>query len=189
MSADPVVEELGTLVPGLRQLEEPALTRLYELTADMLVSIAVGMLHDVHAAEDVVQDVFVRFVHHVGALDKDTGYAVRAWLVTATRNRCLDILRSGAHRREDATEELPDTPTPAPTLPDPELLEALDTLTDDQREALLLRHVAGMSGAEIGDVMGRNRAAVYALVRRAERSLRTALDDPVRSDPARSSPT
>lgn len=189
---DDALEELHTLVGDLRARDPAALARCYELTADMLASIAVGILRDRHAAEDVVQDVFVRFVGAVGDLRGDDGYAVRGWLVRATRNRCIDRLRSAAHQREDQVEELPETADAGSADPladelDPDMLTALGALTEDQRTALVLRYVSDLSGNEIGEILDRNRAAVYQLLRRAERSLRTELTR-VRSAPARPSP-
>jgi DNA-directed RNA polymerase specialized sigma24 family protein len=49
-------------------------------------------------------------------------------------------------------------------------------LTPNQRTILVLRHVVGMDGNEIADVVGGNRVAVYAAARRAERRLRALLE-------------
>jgi len=49
-------------------------------------------------------------------------------------------------------------------------------LTSGQRAALILKHVVGMDGNEIADVVGGNRIAVYATIRRAEQRLRSLLD-------------
>lgn len=42
---------------------------------------------------------------------------------------------------------------------------------------VIMRHVVGMSGAEVASVVGLNRAAVYAAVRRAERRLRESVQE------------
>ena len=52
------------------------------------------------------------------------------------------------------------------------LASALDRLPEDQREALLLKHMQGLSVAEIGERLGRSRAAVASLLRRGLRELR-----------------
>jgi RNA polymerase sigma-70 factor (ECF subfamily) len=56
-----------------------------------------------------------------------------------------------------------------------ELAAALTSLPDDQREALLLRHCHGCSVTEIGQRLGRSRAAVASLLRRGLKHLRQAL--------------
>ncbi len=143
------------------------------------------MLGNHQRAEDVVQDAFVKLAQHAPTFRGEDGRALRAWLVKTVRNRCLDVRGSAASRLErsgDAATEV-DTAPPADAELDrdlsPELATALAGLTHEQRTALVLVHVAGFSGAEVGEVLGKNRAAVYALVRRAERAVRTRLLAPV----------
>jgi RNA polymerase sigma-70 factor (ECF subfamily) len=57
------------------------------------------------------------------------------------------------------------------------LARALAGLPDPQREALLLRHCQGLSVAEIGDRLGRSRAAVASLLRRGLQQLREVLHE------------
>ena len=104
------------------------------------------------------------------------GEALRVWLFKSVRFRCIDQLRR-ASAREIPTDRVPDTGiTDEPVLDiDPRLLAALDELSERQRSMVLMRHVVGMSGAEIAAVVGLNRAAVYAVVRRAERKLRQSV--------------
>jgi RNA polymerase sigma-70 factor (ECF subfamily) len=57
------------------------------------------------------------------------------------------------------------------------LASALGTLPEAQREALVLRHVQGLSLAEISEQLGRSPAAIAGLLKRGARALRTLLDD------------
>ncbi len=100
------------------------------------------------------------------------------WLFRAVRYRCIDQLRR-ASRREIPAERLPETRAPeqsADTI-DPRLLAALDDLGERSRAMVVMRHVVGMSGAEIAGVMGLNRPAVYATIRRSEKRLRSAMTE------------
>lgn len=189
---DPTLAELDDLVAGLRSGDPRAFHRCYQLTADLLASIALGMLGDPHDAEDTVQDAFLALTRRAAQISGD-GRSVRAWLVTAVRNAAIDRLRARGRRRERPVADLPERRDPD-GLPadlglDPPLARALERLTDRQRTALLLRHVAGMSGDEIAEILGGNRDAIYALIARAERSLRRHLQDelPVGSRSAPSS--
>lgn len=186
---DAVRLALDDLVDGVRTRDPDALGRAYDLTADLLASLAFGLLRDRAAAEDAVQEAWVRFVAGAEGFRGD-GRALRAWLVRTTRNVCIDVLRRARFGLVDHEAELPDVADgpPGPTAAevgleglDPDLERALASLTVDQRVALLLRHVEGLDGNEIGAALGRNRAAVYALLRRAERQMRRALAEP--SDP------
>lgn len=149
----------------------------------MLASVAHAMLRDRARAEDVVQDVFLALVRSAASLRTDDGIALRAWLVRTTRNRCIDLLRSASTRHERSAEDPgrvmePTAPLDRPPSVDeldPALARALDLLTPDQRLVLLLRHVEGFTTREVARMTGRSRAAVHALVARAQRVLRAEL--------------
>lgn len=178
MANDPLDEH----VAGLRAGDEAAFEAVYDLTSGLLASVANGMLGNHALAEEVVQDVYFRLVRHAGTIRKDEGRAVRAWLLRAVRNRCLDVRGSAAQRLERATDDLTGNEQGEDGVDDlldqdlsPEMREALAALTPEQRAALVLVHIGGLSGHEAAEVMGRNRGAVYSLLRRAERATRKRL--------------
>lgn len=150
---------------------------MYDHTASDLLSFANGMLRNREAAEDVVQQAFLELVAAASSF-RGRGEALRVWLFKSVRFRCLDQLRR-ASTREIPTDRIPDAGfSDDPLLGvDPRVLEALDALSERQRSMVVMRHVVGMSGAEIASVFGLNRAAVYAVVRRAEQKLRAALPE------------
>lgn len=175
MPSDALDQHVGGLVRG----DEAAFEAVYDLTSGLLASVANGMLGNHMLAEDVVQDVYLRLTIHAGTLRMEEGRSVRAWLLTSVRRRCLDVRSSSAQRLErstDAVVERADTHSDVEDMLDsdlsPEMRDALTRLTEDQRTALVLTHIAGLSGHEVGEIMGRNRAAVYSLLRRAERATR-----------------
>lgn len=187
-ASDRVRTELDQLADRLRARDPDALARCYELTADLLASVALGILRDHHDAQDAVQDAFVSFARNAHRVEGD-GRSIRAWLVQAVRSRSIDRVRSASRRREAPTSELP--PQPAPPDPDPfeevadpEFERAFARLTESQRTAMILYHVHGLSGHETAAAMGSNRAAVYTLLRRAEASMRRRLGG-YPSDPER----
>ncbi len=160
---------------GIRRGSDEAYRAVYDHTASDLLSFANGMLRNRPAAEDVVQQAFLELVAAAPSF-RGRGEALRVWLFKSVRFRCLDELRR-ASAREIPTDRIPDVGvTDEPVLEiDQRLLDALDDLTERQRSMVLMRHVVGMSGAEIASVVGLNRAAVYAAVRRAERKLRQSV--------------
>jgi RNA polymerase sigma-70 factor (ECF subfamily) len=134
-------------------------------------------LRDVHAAEDVVQQVFLELTRARGQF-RGGGSSLRAWLFRSARFGCLDEVRRRQRRREEPTDQIPDLPIAEPDpfeSEDPDLERALSTLTEEQRTVLHLKHVVGLSGTEMAMVVGSNRAAVFALAARAERRLRKLL--------------
>ncbi|HEX9887881.1 MAG TPA: sigma-70 family RNA polymerase sigma factor [Nitriliruptorales bacterium] len=178
---------LDALLPGLRAHDRDAFHDLYDLMAGQLLAFCHGLVSDRGAAEDVVQDVFLRFSKHARRFRGD-GRSLLAWLYTTARNRCSDRHRRRRRKPEQLVDTIPDdaTASPAPELPglDPELEDALAKLTEAQRAAIVLRRVVGYDGDEVGAVLGIDREAVYALCRRGEQRLRTLLTDPT---PARAS--
>lgn len=85
------------------------------------------------------------------------GSNVRGWLVTIAHRKALDQIR-GAARRPDPVRELPEVAAPEPA-DDEELRAALDTLPPKQRGAVVYRHLAGLSYAEVGKLLGSNATA------------------------------
>ncbi len=168
--------------------EAMAFTELYELMAERLFRFAYRMLHDKGAAEDAVQHAYLELVRARPKLEEDR--SLEAWLFKSVRFTCLDEVRRRSRRPEIPSDQLPEEGTDdIIVLIDPELEQALSMLTPQQQEVLHLKHVEGYDGSEIAEIVGSNRAAVYAMAARAEARLRKTLE-PVESatDPA-SSPT
>ena len=165
-------------VDGIRRRSETAFRAVHELLADDLASFANSLLRDAAMAEDVVQQAFVELVRSAHDLDGD-GRSLRAWLFRSVRFGCLDELRRRRRKPETQHAETPDHPAaphdPVAHLLDPELEQALAALSERARSLVLLRHVVGLSGEEIGAVMNMTRAAVYAALARAERRIRRSM--------------
>ncbi len=128
----------------------------------------------------MAQEAYLRLARSSAGMRDLDGRALRAWLVTTTRNAAIDHVRRASTRREEATDAPPevvarDDTAAAALRGAPELEAALAELSPDQREALVLFHVGGLSGAEVAEALGKSRAATYTLVRRAERRMRQAL--------------
>jgi RNA polymerase sigma-70 factor (ECF subfamily) len=170
---------LDQYADGIRRRSDVAFRAVYEATADDLASFAYGMLRDRTAAEDAVQQAFLELVRSAEAL-RGGGEAIRVWLFRSVRFRCLDELRRAFRRSELVSDSVPDQgisdADPFEREIGPGLAAALSALSDRQRSVVVLRHVVGLSGEEIGRVMATNRTAVYAALGRAERALRRALD-------------
>lgn len=176
LAATEVGNELDPLVDGIRRRSDIAFRAVYEATADGLASFAYGMLGNRAAAEDAVQQAFLELVT-AGAGIRGNGRALRVWLYRAVRFSCLDELRRRSRRPETPVERLPESISPNEPEIRPDLEAALAKLSDRQRSLVMLRHVAGMSGEEIALVTKSNRSAVYAALGRAERRLRSLLDE------------
>ncbi len=173
------------LMVRLSRGDETALDALVAAFAPALLRFARRTLADPNDAEDVVQDAFVRVWQarrrwHPSA-------SVSTYLYTIVTRLCLNrrrwLLRRPAHGPIASDDEgaHPDRATP-----DPERLAAssqlgralaaeLAALPPNQRNALLLRHEAGLSYREIADALDTSAAAVESLLSRARTRLRRRL--------------
>ena len=140
------------------------------------------MLGDQAEAEDVAQDAMMRLWKQ--ATDWRAGEArVSTWLYRVVHNLCIDRLRK--RRPQVAVEDAPE-----PVDPDPSVLErmaesetskvlaeAIATLPERQRQALVLRHFEEYSNPEIGEAMDCSVEAVESLLARARRQLARIMED------------
>ena len=155
-----------------------AFEALYERHHRGLLSFCRHMLGRSHDAEDVVQHTFLAAdrTFRSGRVPK----AVRPWLYTVARNRCVSLLR--ARRDEQALPDACLPPTESLTAEVErreelrDLLADLRTLPDDQRAALLLSELGDLSHTEVAGVLGVRVAKVKALVFQARRALLSATD-------------
>ncbi len=133
-------------------------------------------------AEDVAQEAMLRLWRI--APDWREGEArVTTWLYRVVTNLCTDRLRAGRRRAMPMGDDLPDLADPAPDsvarLLSAARLEALDAalaaLPERQREAVVLRHIEGLSNPEIAEVLGIGVEAVESLTARGKRALVASL--------------
>jgi RNA polymerase sigma factor (sigma-70 family) len=121
-------------------------------------------------AEDVLQDVFLRAY---GALrNDDRPVTLRAWLYRVAHNRCIDHVRRPVPPPAEIYE-LSRTPTldpPAETARREDLrqlVQDVQRLPEQQRSALLMRELDGLSYAELADALGTSVPAIKSLLVRA----------------------
>ena len=157
---------------AFRVIHDRYRARLFAYTRQMLP----GSRQD---AEDALQDVFVRAYAGLRANDRDL--ALRAWLYRVAHNRCVDELRRPPPPAPELIE-LVRAPVQDP-IAEAERRESLRRLVDDvrrlpeqQRSALLMRELAGMSYAELAAALGVSVPAVKSLLVRARVSLAAAAE-------------
>jgi len=153
------------------QTPDREVAELYEAHALSLIRLAYVMLGDRPAAEDVVQEAFLRLYQRWGTL-RDTASAP-GYLRVSVLNGCRMVLRSSA-RRDDRTariaSELPWESAEATALVSEkyrQLLSGIRALPPRQREALVLRYYLDLSEEETAQSMGVRRGTVKSATSRA----------------------
>lgn len=141
-------------------LDHDAVAELYDRHGRLVYSLALRVVRDQGDAEDVVQEVFSQAWRQAASYDTSRG-SVLGWLLTLTRSRAIDRLRSRRSRPEPAGDESLLTALPASGQPADEQLmwagratqirAALDTLSGLQRIAIELAFFEGLTHAEVAE--------------------------------------
>jgi RNA polymerase sigma-70 factor, ECF subfamily len=153
-----------------------ALHFLYVRFADDVYAYARSIVRDPHAAEDITQMVFAKLMKAIQRYERrDVPFA--AWIIRVARNVALDHMRGA---RQIPVEEVRTSDEGSEQVGferAQSLREALERLPHDQREVLVLRHVAGLSPGEIAERLGKTEASIHGLHHRGRGALKLALRD------------
>jgi RNA polymerase sigma-70 factor (ECF subfamily) len=162
-------------VKRAQQGDREALGFLYARYADNVCGYVRSIVHDQHEAEDITQQVFAKLIRVIGKYEeRDVPFF--AWILRVSRNVAVDhIRRQRAIPVEEvrAIDESAGEPANGERMND--LREALAKLPRDQREVLVLRHIAGLSPTEIAERTGRSEGSVHGLHHRGRRALTAEL--------------
>lgn len=145
---------------------------VYEELAPAVLGFFRG--HRVRDPEDLTGDVFVRVARNLDQFKGDSA-ALRRWVFTIAHHRLVDEYRRAGRTREIAVAEVPERDTHTPPPLDPALLQALEKLTVEQREVLVLRFVADMPLRDVAKIVGKRTGAVKMLQARGLAELKAAL--------------
>ena len=137
---------------------------------------------DRHAAEDLVQDIFVRILKYRATFRDDGRF--ETWLYRIARNARADYFRTRAPQdplAEDALERPESAPGPVRQLEALRdrlrLKRALMRLREDKRELIVLARFQGMKHERIAELLGIEVGAVKVRIHRALRELRDIFDE------------
>jgi len=152
----------------------------------VVLSVAFGVLSNSDSAGDVAQETFLRAWQRVGELKEPSHFAT--WVCGIARNLAIDIRRrdkrlrlAGGTDEHDALSALDDQHSVAP-LDEIDrrerhalVAQALASLDEVTRPAVVLRYYDGLSSKEIGKVLGMSPAAVDMRLSRARQQLKKLL--------------
>ncbi len=172
------VEDASRLIERVRARDADAFEALYDAYHRLVYGLALRVLADPSAAEDVTQAVFLK-VWDSPALFR--GGSFGAWIARVTRNRALDVVRSRGVRDEG---EFPDSLPVDDTLEDAAIAhldgarvrDALARLPPEQREPIELGFFGGITHQEIARRFGLPLGTVKTRIRTGLRRLRNVLE-------------
>lgn len=165
--------DLDDALDAARSGDRDGIAALYRAFAPALLAYLTGQTASRQDAEDALGEVFVAAVRDLGRFTGDAA-AFKGWLYRIATNRAIDLGRRRSRRPEQPLDEA-DLPASAEN---PEraaiaaadrarLWKAIGELSEAQRQVVTLRLSAGLSTAEIADVLGKQANAVKALQHRA----------------------
>lgn len=182
------------LIERVRRRDHAAMAVLYDRYARAVYSLALHVLREPRAAEDVTQDAFLTFWQHPASYVAERG-AFGPWILRVTRNRAIDVLRRGSRERSMPTMQY-DSGDQATTFeerivdPEPDPIEqiwsrtvavrvraALQELTPPQREVVELAYFRGMTQSQMAAHLGIPLGTIKTRVRTALRRLADILEE------------
>ncbi|MYL28787.1 sigma-70 family RNA polymerase sigma factor [Halobacillus halophilus] len=172
------------LYERIREKDKEALEVLYDRYEKLLYSFAFRMMKDSQAAEEVMQDVFMKLWRGKGAGQYVSGRGkFSSWLLTITRNASIDLIRKKKvqevewDQRDSVHEDLPGVEQEIEDKEErDQLRRAVHTLPDEQQRMICLFYFQGMSQREIAEKCDIPLGTVKGRVRLALKKLREHLE-------------
>ena len=181
-----VEEDDRDLAERLKRHEPAAMAQLYDRYGKLAFSLIYRIVRDVGAAEDLVQETFLRVWNRAQGFDTGRG-ALGPWLLAVARNRAIDYIRSsgGKMARGALDLEYAEHPTAFVNF-ESDLLtrdremrvrKAVERLNENQRHVIELAYFEGLSQTEMAERMGQPLGTVKTWVRTALKNLREELGE------------
>ena len=167
-----------TLLEGVRAQDQAAMAALFDRYGSLVYSIALRVLTEPAAAEDVMQEVFIQVWQNPRTFVSGRG-SLAGWLAVVARNRAVDLLRR--RRPSDPVEEvvLVSRTNLALEAESHMMMDRirthLESLPPDQQRSLQMAFFEGLSHAEIAAQTGTPLGTVKTRIRTALLSLREAV--------------
>jgi RNA polymerase sigma-70 factor (ECF subfamily) len=179
---------VAALLSRIAMGDQAAFGEFYELTSAHLYGVAIRILRDPPAAEELLQEAYVNVWHHAGSYEVAKSQPM-TWLTSIVRNRCLDQLR----RREVETvtltpddDDAADYDLPSDAMTPVEMLVAgaearsvrdcVETLDAGPKQAIALAFYQGLSHSELAAHLREPLGTVKSWVRRGLERLKNCLD-------------
>jgi RNA polymerase sigma-70 factor (ECF subfamily) len=172
------------LVVAVSRYRQEALAEAYRRHAGAVFGLARRLLGDTTRAEEIVQEVYLRFWNRPEAFDPGRG-SLRAFLLAQCHGRSVDLLRADRARRQREERDLRRTAEAGYdvehevwdlTVAD-RMRDALASLPEGERLAIGLAYYGGHSYREVAELLGEPEGTVKSRIRAGLRRLRGQLED------------
>jgi RNA polymerase sigma-70 factor, ECF subfamily len=186
------IKQTDVDLKALKQKDKREFAKLVEVHSDKIYRLALKMLGNAQDAEDILQETFIKAYNHIDGFEGRS--KITTWLYRIAVNESLMLLRKrkgvlidiDAGIETDDGEVMPRQIVDWCCLPEKELLssetrktinQAIETLSDANRAAFLLRDVEGLSTREASEVLDISESALKVRVLRARMALQEELTE------------
>jgi len=174
------------LISFVGQGDAEAFTILYDRHGRAAYSLAYRVMGERQAAEDLVQDAFLKLWRSATSYRPERG-SVRTWLLSIVRNRGIDQTRSQASRRRTQEKIEASAPRSQPSEAFAEtwrnsqrdqVREALNTLPPEQLKALELAYFSGFTQVQVSELLDVPLGTMKGRMRQGLKKMRDYFDHP-----------
>jgi len=163
----------------IRGKRPEALSRIYDLYSTLVYSVAMRVLRDSAAAEDVMQEVFLKIWQQPDSFADQRG-SLCGWLAVVTRNRAIDRIR-GSKQFDNVDDLQLSNNVDLGAEAEREIMlgkvrAVLATMPTDQREAMEMAFFEGHTHTEIAEHTGQPLGTIKTRIRSALITIRKALE-------------
>lgn len=165
---------VASLVRSAQNKDPSAFGQLYSLFAEPLFRYFYFRTNDQHTAEELVSEVFLKVVEMIGSFkmpERSQARTFSGWIFRIAYNKVVDTYRDRKRQFVELDESIPASLTAEEEvdrlLENEELRSAIQRLTPEQQQVVLLRFIERMSTEEVAQVTGQTAGAVKAMQHRA----------------------
>jgi RNA polymerase sigma factor (sigma-70 family) len=162
---------------------------LYKEYKTLVFNLALQYANNVEDAEEIMQDVFVNIYQHLNSFRQEAD--IKTWIYRITINQSLDFIKKKQRKKrsffanlfgiadEKAALEATDFNHPGVDLENKEaiqlLMSKIHALPENQKTAVILLKIEGLSQQEVAQIMNLKEGAVESLLQRAKINLKKKL--------------
>ena len=171
---EPADREVTNAIARAQAGDTDAIRLLYIRYKDNVYGYVLSFVRDQHEAEDLTQHVFLKLISVIHKY-RPREVPFTSWLLRVARNAALDHMR---RRRSLLCEEVYEATQQSDQVGDDRrqgLEQALESLPEEQRNVIVLRHLVGLTPGEIAEQMGRTEPSIHGLHHRARQTLKREL--------------
>jgi len=136
-----------------------------------LFRLAYSYMKNMHDAEDVVQEVFIKLLNNIDIFE-NTEHK-KSWLICVTRNICKNKLKSSWFKKKEELTEMPYYDE----YEDHSVMDAVINLPLKYREVIFLYYYEGYKTAEISEITNQKESTVRSILHRARNILKKSLKE------------